>query len=191
MTLFYALLTIDVSDFLLIQNPPALPGIGVCFLYCKLFKVKLVIDWHNYAYSILALSVGDKHKLVKISKWYEFFIGSKSENNLCVTQAMRKDLMDNHKINAITFYDCPPDFFHCTTVEEKHNLFLSLGLKYKIFLNNCDSNETVFTKVNASNKVVLNDDRPAFLISSTSWTEDEDFSILLSALESMLQSIYH
>ena len=40
----------------------------------------------------------------------------------------------------------------------------------------------MFTKVDAKETQLLLD-RPALLVSSTSWTEDEDFGILLKALD--------
>lgn len=43
-------------------------------------------------------------------------------------------------------------------------------------------NSTIFTKY-TSNGVQLSPERPGFIVSSTSWTEDEDFSILLNALQ--------
>ncbi|KAL0271304.1 UNVERIFIED_CONTAM: hypothetical protein PYX00_008439 [Menopon gallinae] len=182
-TIFIALLISNHPDYVLVQNPPAVPVLGVCFIFCKVFKSKFVIDWHNYAYTILSLSLGEKHLLVRISKWFEFYFGRKSDANICVTKAMKKDLMENHGINAVVFYDRPPDFFKETTVEQKHLLFSKLGIEYDVFVNGCEKNETVFTRRLPDSTIVLREERPAFVVSSTSWTEDEDFSVLLSALE--------
>lgn len=45
---------------------------------------------------------------------------------------------------------------------------------------------TVFTEVSSTGEVRLKSKRSVLLVSSTSWTEDEDFSILLMALEGRL-----
>jgi len=42
-----------------------------------------------------------------------------------------------------------------------------------------------FTELTESGKVRLKSDRPGLLVSSTSWTQDEDFSILFKALQSI------
>lgn len=182
-TLFITLLFSGFPDFLLVQNPPAVPSLGVCYLFCRIFRARFIIDWHNYAYSILALSVGKDHKLVKISKWFEFYFGRKSDGNLCVTKAMKDDLLNLHSIEAVTFYDRPPDIFKAVTNKDMHPLFTTLGFEYELFLKDCKNGETIFTKLTDDLKVVLKDDRPGLVISSTSWTEDEDFSILLTALQ--------
>ncbi|KAL0617342.1 Chitobiosyldiphosphodolichol beta-mannosyltransferase, partial [Plecturocebus cupreus] len=81
-----------------LQSLAGLPGIAVCWFVGCLFGSKLVIDWHNYGYSIMGLVHGPNHPLVLLAKWYERFFGRLSHLNLCVTNAMREDLAENWHI---------------------------------------------------------------------------------------------
>lgn len=73
---------------------------------------------------------------------------------------------------ATTLYDRPgPQFKKITPIEK-------LCLLKKMNLND-------FTKLTDSGEVQLKSDRPGLLVSSTSWTQDEDFSILFKALQSI------
>ncbi|XP_001377236.2 chitobiosyldiphosphodolichol beta-mannosyltransferase [Monodelphis domestica] len=181
--------------YILLQNPPGLPSIAVCWVVCCLRRSKLVIDWHNYGYTIMGLTHGFAHPLVQLAKWYEKLCGRLSDLNLCVTNAMREDLAKNWNIRAVTVYDKPASFFTCTPLEKQHHLFMKLGHSYSPF-KACTKpldpifERSAFTELNTrSRKVLQLDGRPALLVSSTSWTEDEDFSILLKALAKFEQWI--
>ena len=86
-------------------------------------------------------------------------------------------------------YDRPPERFRPITVEEKHALFVILSDVYEIFRGENDSC-TAFTETLPNRNIRMRSDRPALLVSSTSWTIDEDFSILLTALEGQ-KSVTH
>lgn len=51
------------------QNPPGLPSIAVAWLISVLRGSRLVIDWHNYGYTIMALSHGRRHPVVQLAEW--------------------------------------------------------------------------------------------------------------------------
>ncbi|XP_020902415.2 chitobiosyldiphosphodolichol beta-mannosyltransferase [Exaiptasia diaphana] len=182
------------SSHVVVQNPPAIPTLAVAWVACVICNAKLVIDWHNYGYTILSLALDNPdHLLVKIAKWYEHGFGKMSTLNLCVTEAMREDLLYNWQIRANTLYDRPPERFKSAELETRHQLFIKLSNEYPEVFGQKDrlsefaikvvEEITAFTVRNSLGKVIERDDRPALLVSSTSWTEDEDFSVLLDALE--------
>ena len=181
--LFFTLVTCPCSKKLLLQNPPGVPAMPVCWLYCFISRTKFYVDWHNYGYTILALSVKPNHPLVSVYKWTEKAFGRLAHGGLCVTKAMKVDLEKNWGIKRITvLYDRPSSRFHPLSLEEKHDFLMKLSNTYPCY-SSSSPDKTVFTERYADGRVSECEDRPAMLISSTSWTEDEDFSILFHALE--------
>ncbi|XP_053706698.1 chitobiosyldiphosphodolichol beta-mannosyltransferase isoform X1 [Synchiropus splendidus] len=187
--LLLVLLTMKRQALILLQNPPGLPAMAVVWLVSILRGSSFVMDWHNYGFTIMALSLGAKHPLVRLAERYERFFGPLATQNLCVTEAMKDDLKNNWKVKATTLYDRPAAVFWETQLPEQHELFRSLGAAHPVFLSSRSEEDggketTAFTVKNLANQsVTLRPDRPALLVSSTSWTEDEDFSVLLGALE--------
>jgi beta-1,4-mannosyltransferase len=172
-----------------------------------------VIDWHNLGFSILAHAPGrtTRHPLVRIARYYEHLFGRMADKHLCVTNGMRKWLNDNFGVQARVLHDRPPSFFGPTSLAGQHELFMRIGRQLRdwkveekytaatgIVVGEGETLFTTFigsaqkfTRVNNAGSrlktdIVLRDiSRPALLVSSTSWTEDEDFSVLLAALRDL------
>ncbi|RVE70009.1 hypothetical protein OJAV_G00083620 [Oryzias javanicus] len=181
--LLLVLLRMRLQAHVLMQNPPGLPGIAVAWLVCVLRGSSLIIDWHNYGYTIMALSQGAGHPVVRLAKWYEHFFGPLATHHLCVTNAMKDDLQRNWGIRARTLYDRPASIFRETPLQQQHQLFLRLAHTHPQFQGSEDESSVFTVREAAGGAVSLRTKRPALLLSSTSWTEDEDFSVLLKALE--------
>ncbi|TRY62632.1 hypothetical protein TCAL_08693 [Tigriopus californicus] len=168
---------------ILLQNPPTIPCLPVCYFYSKLLGSKLVIDWHNYGHSILAMSLAENHPLLKLAKGIERFFGPLADGAFCVTDAMRNDLEQNWQgTKALTLYDRAPDHFKPISIIEKHELLSKLAVDYNELGSNDDAFGTALTEQFSRTRIELREDRPGLLVSSTSWTPDEDFSILFEAL---------
>uniref|UniRef100_A0A8C1KPG2 Beta-1,4-mannosyltransferase n=1 Tax=Cyprinus carpio TaxID=7962 RepID=A0A8C1KPG2_CYPCA len=174
--LFYVLMKIEDQGYILMQNPPGLPAIAVTWVASRLRGNQFIIDWHNYGYTIMALTHGENHFIVKLAKWYEKLFGRFSDHNLCVTNAMREDLRKNWNIEATTLYDKPPPIFRETPLKLQHELFIRMGSTYLPFRPSLDVTKeymelTAFTEHNTQTGAVTRSaGRPALLISSTSWT---------------------
>jgi beta-1,4-mannosyltransferase len=177
--------SVKKADVLMLQNPPGIPALALCYIYCRIVKAKFIIDWHNYTYTIMALEASSRSLFVRIAKAIEFYFGRKSDLNFCVTEAMKRDLMENWDIQATVLYDRPPEKFQSINEDKKHDLFMKLAKVYEEFQSSNDAvndESTAFTFKNDNEEAKLRDDRPALIVSSTSWTPDEDFQILLDAL---------
>jgi len=99
--LLWLLLRKHISDSLITQNPPAIPTIPICWFYCVLMEAQFTIDWHNYAHSLMALSLGKNHVLVRLARFIETTFGCRAKNNFCVTKAMKDDLEKKWAIQLV------------------------------------------------------------------------------------------
>nr|XP_043619395.1 UDP-glycosyltransferase TURAN [Erigeron canadensis] len=193
MLLWFLCIKIKAPDVFIVQNPPSVPTLVAVKWASWLRQSSIIIDWHNFGYTLLALSLGRSSRFVAVYHWVELHFGKLANGSLCVTKAMQHELEQVWGIKATVLYDQPPEFFRPAQLGEKHKLFCRIKndmfqpnspvdcISYGITSHDMqDPNKTLFT-----NKVEedyhLKQNRPALIVSSTSWTPDEDFGILLEA----------
>lgn len=154
-----------------------MPVLAVLVFYkslCGLFgsRFVLIVDWHNYGYTILQANKVNR-KLCAIAEVYEKFLGRYADFNLTVSEAFKEDLSTRFGIrrNSISvLYDrAVKGKFGPISLQEKHELFDRVGWT-GMFTNS------------VSGKAHEKEDRPILMLTSTSYTPDEDIGILLGAL---------
>ncbi|CAN0862230.1 UDP-glycosyltransferase TURAN [Linum grandiflorum] len=193
MLLWFLCIKIERPDIFLVQNPPSVPTLMAVKWASWLRNSAFIIDWHNFGYTLMALSVGRNSRFVAVYRWFEQRFGKMANGALCVTKAMQHELAQNWGINATVLYDKPPEFFHPTPLEDKHKLFCRLdksiiqppGIRDCVSFGNdrqkiASEDETLLATVTEGH-IIPKPNRPALVVSSTSWTPDEDFGILLEA----------
>jgi beta-1,4-mannosyltransferase len=107
------------------------------------------------------LKFGTSHPLVQLHRIYEFGAAKFASVHFTVTYAMAKVLKEKAGVVAHPLHDRPPEHFQPLSSTQKSKFLKSLDLTRNIVRKNT-----------------------RLLVSSTSWTPDEDFSILLDALVS-------
>ncbi|KAL8871131.1 MAG: hypothetical protein Q9174_002975 [Haloplaca sp. 1 TL-2023] len=153
------------ARFLLMQNPPTIPTLIVAQFICFARNTRLIIDWHNFGYSILALKLGSSHPLVRISRRFEQTFSSGAFAHLTVSHAMARVLKETLGIvgPVLPLHDRPYSQFQPLNTAQRSK-FLAACPETAAFANDLVSGRT------------------KLLVSSTSWTPDEDFALLLDAL---------
>ncbi|KAI1421956.1 family 33 glycosyltransferase [Xylaria sp. FL1777] len=161
--------TTPASTWLLVQNPPSIPTLAISFVVSVLRNTELMIDWHNYGWTILSGTKGPSHPFVALSKAYECFMGQCAPTaNITVTHAMKRSLLgppyNITQSPIVTLHDRPAAVFQpLSSRSEREALLTRLHAT------------APFAESVLSGKMKL-------VVSSTSWTADEDFSLLLGAL---------
>ncbi|EAL89254.1 hypothetical protein KXW98_007689 [Aspergillus fumigatus] len=156
----------EPAQWLLVQNPPSIPTLAIASTASFLRHSKLIIDWHNFGYTILALKLGDRHPLVRFSKWYEKSFCRYATAHFCVTEAMASVLKNHFCLTApiLPLHDRPASHFQPIFDQSER----------KSFLESLPETTSVKDLLRAGSLRII--------VSSTSWTADEDFSLLIDAL---------
>ncbi|MFI5352168.1 MAG: glycosyltransferase [Candidatus Binatales bacterium] len=160
--LWKLLLVAGKPDIVLVQNPPAVPTLAIALIAARLRSARLVVDWHNFSHAMLALRLGSDHWAVRLLRSHERALGRRADAHLCVSRAMQSELRMHWQIpGATVLYDRPAEIFAPTPQQERPTLLRRI-------LNGV---------------VPWPDDgrRPAIIVCPTSWTLDEDISILIQA----------
>ena len=158
--LWRVLRTLRRPDLVLVQNPPAFPTLAVSWFSLKRRGVRFVVDWHNLGYTLLQLRLGQWHPAVRLARWFERRDARRVDANLCVSRGLAAFLESRFGVKqARVLYDRPASAF--TPIERadrerfRQALFARLGIR--------------------ANTV-------GFIVCPTSWTEDEDFDVVIEAV---------
>jgi beta-1,4-mannosyltransferase len=159
--LLATLMRIPRPDVILVQNPPAFPSLAVAWLAARLRGARFVIDWHNLSHTIVAVKVGEHHRAVKALARSEKRWGKRADAHLTVSKGLAEWLRRNYAVTAAVVYDRPGATFTRTPIAGANALWERLVHEWQ---------------------------RPGLarvpiVVCPTSWTPDEDFDLLLEALE--------
>jgi len=149
---------------ILVQNPPALPAGVIAALAARLRGAGLIVDWHNLSSAMLALRVGPEHRLIGAMERVERWLGRRARANLCVSDALRAHIERSAGAACVVLHDRPLRLPERVPTDERAAI---LG--------------RVWTALHAQTPGG-DASPPLVLVTSTSWSQDEDMMMLLDAL---------
>jgi beta-1,4-mannosyltransferase len=142
------------------QNPPAFPTLVVSWFCLKRRGVRFVTDWHNLGYTVLRVRLGGWHPAVRLARWYERRDARRVDANLCVSRGMARFLETRFGVKeAYVLYDRPAAIFvpieRVARERFRQALLGRLGVRLGV---------------------------TGLIVCPTSWTEDEDFDVVIEAV---------
>lgn len=158
--LLSTLLRLPKPDVILVQNPPAVPTLTVAWAAARMRGARFVIDWHNLSHTILAVRLGERHRAVRALARSERRWARRADAHLTVSHALAEWLQREWRITATIVHDRPQPAFARTDLQAANELWHRI-----------------------SRELALGSRRIPLVVAPTSWTPDEDFDLLLEALE--------
>jgi beta-1,4-mannosyltransferase len=154
-------------DLVLVQNPPAFPTLVVSWISLRRRGVRFVIDWHNLGFTLLRLRLGRWHPAVRLARWYERRDARRVDANLCVSRGLAAFLESRFGVhNARVLYDRPASSFVPMERGERERYRQALFTRLGVYAGTA-----------------------GFIVCPTSWTEDEDFDLIIDAVPRLEERI--
>jgi len=158
--LWKTLRSLPKPDLLLVQDPPAFPTLTVARLALAKRGVRFVIDWHNIGYTVLRLRLGQWHPAVRLARWLERRDARHADANLCVSRGLAEFLKSRFGLtDTSVLYDRPAAIFSPMARSDRE--------RYR---------QALLTRLGIHSALV------GFVVCPTSWTEDEDFDVVIDAV---------
>jgi beta-1,4-mannosyltransferase len=147
-------------DLVLVQNPPAFPTLAVTWFSLRRRGVRFVIDWHNIGYTLLQLHLGQWHPAVRFARWFERRDARRADANLAVSRGLAAFLENRFQVKrAQVLYDRPASAFAPVDRADRERF-----------------RQALFSRLGIRASTV------GFIVCPTSWTEDEDFDVVIDAV---------
>jgi beta-1,4-mannosyltransferase len=158
---------LERPDLVIVQNPPAFPTLAVTWFSLRRRGVRFVIDWHNLGYTLLQLRVGRWHPAVRLARWFERRDARRVDANLCVSRGLAAFLESRFGVSrARVLYDRPASAFVPMERADRERF-----------------RQALFARLNVHMSSV------GFIVCPTSWTEDEDFDVIIEAVPRLEERI--
>ena len=149
-------------DVIIAQTPPAVPTIIVAWAIARLRGSRLVLDWHNLGWTMLAAKRRAGGPVVLLARALERMSSKLADAHLAVSEALAHHLRAAWGLAPVrVFRDRPGDMFGPRNVRDtmRAEMLRQAGLDA--------------------------DAQPAMVISPTSWTKDEALDLVISAADQL------
>jgi beta-1,4-mannosyltransferase len=165
--LWSVLRSLSQPDLVLLQNPPAFPTLAVSRFTLHNKNVRVVVDWHNVGYTVLRMRLGRWHPVVRLARWYERRDARLADANICVSRGMAVWLESRFGVARPTvLYDRPASVFAPIERTERERFRQALFGRLGVRLGGS-----------------------ALIVCPTSWTDDEDFDVIVDAVPRLEERI--
>jgi len=162
LALLIALCRITRPNVIVVQTPPAIPTVLVAWCVARMRGSRLVLDWHNLGWTMLAARLTGTHPLVRVARQVERLSAKMADMHLAVSVALAQHLRTTCGLTPVrVLRDRPADVFHA----RRHD-------------------ETMRARVRQLAGLPASA-RPAIVISPTSWTRDEATDLVFAAADAL------